>query len=296
MRRALVTGNCGFLGRHFYTRLLQEGYAVTPADIVGPLRTDALEVFHLDKRRYDLVIHCAARSPNRKAIDGKPHLVGATNLELDAALFRWAANTQPDQLVYFSSSAVYPVHLQTGSVNVPLQEEQVRAIAPVVDAPDAVYGWTKLTGERMAEHYREAGGRVLVVRPFSGYGSDQSNEFPFGAFRDRALERADPFDVWGGGQQVRDFIHVDDIVDSVMALLAADHTGPVNLCTGVGTSMLQLAKLFCELAGYEPWVRLVEDAPAGVNYRVGDSIRLRQVYQPQVSIEQGVARALERRM
>lgn len=296
MRRALVTGNCGFLGRHFYTRLLQEGYTVTGADLVGPLRTDALEVFHLDRRRYDLVIHCAAHAPNRKAIDGQPHLVGSSNLELDAALFRWAAQTQPDQLVYISSSAVYPVSLQMGSVNVPLQEDVVRATAPTLSAPDAVYGWTKLTGELMAEHYRAAGGRVLVVRPFSGYGSDQSGEFPFGAFRDRALERADPFDVWGSGEQVRDFIHVDDIVNAVLALVQTETAEPVNLATGLGTSMLQLAGLFCEAAGYDPWIRVVENAPAGVDYRVGDSIRLRSVYQPQVSIEQGVARALERRM
>lgn len=292
---ALITGHEGFLGRHLYLRLLQEGYQMTGADITGPVPTDAREVFRHDRRRYDLVVHCAAQSPHRAAIDGDPALVGATNLELDAALFGWALRTQPDRLVYLSSSAVYPVALQTGDVNLPLREEQVRATAPVIGAPDAVYGWTKLTGELMSEHYRAAGGRVTVVRPFSGYGSDQSGSFPFGAFRDRALARADPFIVWGGGQQVRDFIHVDDVVGAIVAAVASGVDGPVNLATGVGTSMAELAALFCRAAGYQPAIKLAVNEPTGVNYRVGDSVRMREFYQPQVTIERGVARAMERR-
>src|SRR5690606_7526800 len=175
------------------------------------------------------------------------------------------------------------------------REEQVRATAPVIEAPDAVYGWTKLTGELMAEHYRAAGGKVTVVRPFSGYGTDQSAEFPFGAFRDRALARADPFWVWGSGEQVRDFIHVDDVVGAIMAAVASDVDGPVNLCTGQGTSMRQLAALFCAAVGYDPVIKLAGNAPGGVNYRVGGSVRMRELYQPRVTIDRGVDRAVERR-
>lgn len=292
--RALITGHEGFLGRHLYLRLLQDGYQVTGADVVGPVPTDAREVFQHDRRRYDLVIHCAARSPHRAAIDGDPAAVGATNLELDAALFGWALRTQPARLVYLSSSAVYPVALQTGAVNVPLREDQVQATGPVIGAPDAVYGWTKLTGELMAEHYRAAGGKVTVVRPFSGYGTDQSSKFPFGAFRDRALMRADPFWVWGDGEQVRDFIHVDDLVGAIMAAVASGIDGPVNLCTGQGTSMRELAALFCAAAGYDPAIKLAGNAPGGVNYRVGDSVRMREFYRPKVTIDRGVIRAMER--
>lgn len=297
-RTALVTGHAGFLGRHFYDRLWQEGYQVTgadPADPADPGRTDALNIFRYGDKQYELVIHCAAESPNRAAIDDNPARVGAANLELDAALFGWALRTQPDHVVYFSSSAVYPVTLQTGAVNVPLREEQQQATGPVIGSPDAVYGWTKLTGELMAEHYRAAGGRVSVFRPFSGYGGDQSAEFPFGAFRDRAMAKADPFVIWGDGQQVRDFIHVDDVVSATLAAVASNVAGPVNLCTGQGVTMTGLATLFCTAAGYRPEFQMVETAPGGVNYRVGDSVRMRGFYQPQVTIDQGVARALERR-
>lgn len=295
MKTALITGHEGFVGRHLYLRLLQEGWQVTGADPAGPVPTDALDIFRHDRRRYDLVVHCAARTPHRAAIDGAPANVGAANLELDAAMFRWALRAQPDHLVYLSSSAVYPTALQTGSVNVPLREEQVVATGNTIGVPDAIYGWTKLTGEVLSEHYRAAGGQITVVRPFSGYGTDQSAEFPFGAFRDRALSRVDPFTVWGNGQQVRDFIHVDDLVGAILAAVASGVTGPVNLCTGIGTSMVELATLFCEIMGYSPQIKLATDAPAGVNFRVGDSVRMRSFYQPQISLAQGVALALERR-
>lgn len=293
--KALVTGSEGFLGRHFALRLLEQGYSVTCVDVLADVPSDALDAFRMDRTEYDLVVHCAARSPHRSAIDGQPAAVGAANLELDAALFRWALQAQPGRVLYFSSSAVYPAVLQMGPDAAPLAEERLRATDPVLDAPDAVYGWTKLTGELLAHHYRAAGGRVTVVRPFSGYGSDQSAEFPFGAFRDRARRREDPFVIWGNGQQVRDFIHVDDLVAGALAAVTRDLDEPVNLCTGIGTSMVDLARMFCDQVGYCPRFEMASDAPGGVEYRVGNPDRLRGFYQPEVDLAEGVARAVEGR-
>src|SRR6202035_3854150 len=109
------------------------------------------------------------------------------------------------------------------------------------DDPDATYGWVKLTGERIAREVQNAGVPVTVVRPFSGYGEDQDDCYPFPAMIARAARQENPFDVWGDGQQVRDFVHIDDIVRATLALVDANADGPVNLGTGVGTSMDDLA-------------------------------------------------------
>jgi nucleoside-diphosphate-sugar epimerase len=136
---------------------------------------------------------------------------------------------------------------------------------------------------------------VHVFRPFSGYGSDQSSDYPFGAFIDRALSRQDPFEVWGDGEQVRDWIHVDDIVRAVFAGIDQDFRGPVNLCTGRPMSFNELARIVTEAAGYEPAIKHLPAAPQGVRYRVGDSALMRTIYQPTVSLEEGVQRALKER-
>jgi nucleoside-diphosphate-sugar epimerase len=156
-----------------------------------------------------------------------------------------------------------------------------------------VYGWTKLVGEVLAEELRAAGVAVSVVRPFSGYGTDQSPDYPFRAFVDRALRREDPFNLWCG-DCVRDFIHVDDLVDAALAIaLDAQYRRPVNLCTGVPTSFTRLAELVCEAAGYSPQIVPDPAAPAGVAYRVGDPSEMHQFYVPRIELAGGVRRAVQ---
>ena len=179
---------------------------------------------------------------------------------------------------------------QDGRSTERLKESDLRLEFPAF--PDAIYGQVKIMGETLAEAYRAQGGTVTVVRPFSGYGEDQSAQFPFGAFRDRALAREDPFTIWGDGTQVRDWVHVDDVVGAVLAAVDQGVDGPVNLCTGVGTSMTELATLLMVASGYCPDIDYRTDAPAGVAYRVGDPARMREFYQPKVTIEEGVRRAV----
>src|SRR5690606_5900264 len=119
-----------------------------------------------------------------------------------------------------------------------------------------------------------------------------SADFPFGAFVARARRLDDPFRIWGDGEQVRDWIHIDDVVRGALAAVDGDVDGPVNLCTGVGSSMVELAQRVCAAAGYDPEFEFERRAPRGVEYRVGDPTRMREIYIPRVGLAEGVARAL----
>ena len=287
--KILITGAAGFIGRHFEAALAEDhevfGFDLNPGH--GQIPVDALDVFAGDNTHFDLVVHCAAVEPHRAAIDNTPLAVGAGNLALDAAMFSWAARTRPGRVVYLSSCAVYPARPRVAG---PMVEDDVARPQPV-HQPDT-YTWVKHTGERLASHYRSEGGVVTVVRPFSGYGSDQDVRFPFGAFVDRARHRADPFTIWGDGQQVRDWVHVDDIVGAVLAAVEQDVDGPVNIGTGKATTLNELAGMVCQQAGYSPEFEYRIDAPTGPSYRVADTTRLEEFYTPRVALEAGVARAL----
>lgn len=295
--RALVSGSAGFLGRHFVAELERRGWDVNGWDTAtGQCALVGWRYIPDRLCHVDLVVHCAAVAPHRSAIDGKALAVGAGNLELDAAMFQWAARTRPGRVIYVSSSAAYPIDLQNDFARAcDLREADIRLDRFNIGTPDAIYGWVKLTGERLAAAYRAQGGTVTVVRPFSGYGEDQSSLFPFGAFRDRARRREDPFTVWGDGTQVRDWVHVDDVVGAVLAAVDKGVDGPVNIATGVGTSMAELAAMFAAEAGYSPRFDYLNDRPAGVAYRVGDPTLLNEVYTPQVTLAEGVKRALAAR-
>lgn len=324
---ALVTGSAGFVGSHFVRRLKADGWGVVEVDIaaepvpwVGPVmvgpdpvvaKMDCRDFFRAEATRdwfvrMDLVIHCAAVVGGRATIEGQPMKV-ATDLAIDADLWQWALRTRPGRVVYFSSSAAYPTELQTWTVATSVNDMTPVYVAPPdarpltetdidlddIAHPDQTYGLAKLVGEIQAAHVRAEGVPVTVVRPFSGYGPDQDLDYPFPSFIDRATRRADPFDIWGDGGQVRDFIHIDDIVNAVMVCVEQGVDGPVNLCTGRPTSFNELADIVCSAAGYEPERQHHPDAPTGVRYRVGDPTLLHDVWRPRIPLEEGVARALD---
>jgi nucleoside-diphosphate-sugar epimerase len=292
VKTALVTGSQGFAGRHYCDVLEARGYDVAKIDIANG--DDAMEYFIYDPDvHFDLVIHCAAIVGGRAKIDGNP-LALASNLALDATMFQWALRTQPERVVYISSSAAYPVWMQTLSQAHALQESLIHPSLArgQVGVPDQLYGWAKLTGENLAWRARQEGLKVTVIRPFSGYGEDQSPDYPFRAFAERATGRQDPFDVWGNPRQCRDWIHIDDIVNATLFMCDYGIDGPVNLGTGRPCSMADLARMFSFAAGYSPQLNVLKDAPMGVEYRVADITELSKFYTPKISLEEGVRRAL----
>jgi nucleoside-diphosphate-sugar epimerase len=286
--RALLTGSGGFVGRHLHRALDERGYEITCVELRDG--DDALDFFRTNDTRFDLAIHAAAIVGGRASIDGSPLGVG-TNLALDAWYMRWLVRTGTPRAVYFSSSAAYPVALQQPGDVRRLYEEDINL--QYMEEPDATYGWAKLTGEKLATYAEAEGCRILIPRPFSGYGEDQADCYPFPAFLRRARERQDPFEIWGDGSSTRDWIHIDDLVGATLALLDADVTGPVNLGWGRATSFDELARIVCTATGYRPQLKHRTDAPQGVHHRVSDPSRMLNHYVPTITLEEGVRRALD---
>lgn len=294
--RAMITGSDGFIGRHFNEHFMSLGWETNICDTAyewGVEKMIAATEAHRVKP-YDLVVHAAAVGPNRVAIDRRPE-THIRNSLLDALVFDWVVRTGQGRLLYFSSSAIYSDDVRhpvlgggVSAMSIRFREEDGFAHEPFDD-----YGRTKRHGEIMAAAARRAGAKVTVVRPFSGYGEDQSADFPFGAFVARAKRRDDPFSIWGSPGQVRDWVHVDDIVAACMAIIESDTEEPVNICTGLGITMDRLQRLVCDAVDYDPRVESVLTAPQGVLHRVGDPTRLRRYYTPRITLEEGVRRALK---
>lgn len=293
-KRVVITGNSGFVGRHLAHHFRRQGWVVRGVDVrgMGMEPYDAIDFFRESDSDYDLLIHCAALVGGRAKIDGDPMAI-ATNLALDSWAFRWAMR-HAKRMVYFSSSAAYPVEIQSRSCPMDrLAEWMIDLDHP--RTPDATYGLAKLTGEQLAREADARGLPVHVFRPFSGYGWDQDLDYPFPSFIRRAYRREDPFVVWGDGTQTRDFIHISDIVAAVDRALHDDVRGPVNLCTGTATSFLELAAMVLRRAGCSAAVEALPDKPVGCWRRVGDPTKLHEFYTPRVMLEDGIDAAMLRR-
>jgi nucleoside-diphosphate-sugar epimerase len=283
--KILITGDAGFVGRHFRKKFESQGHQIIGVDIVNGI--DARDFFRTDNTHFDKVIHLAAVVGGRKMIEGSP-LALAVDLSIDAEMFGWALRTKPGCITYFSSSAAYPTILQEHQLLGTLREDDIDLAE--IQTPDLSYGWAKLTGEMLASHARNQGLTVHIFRPFSGYGSDQPLDYPFPSFIERARRKADPFEIWGDGQQVRDFIHIDDVVEAAEVGCWID-IKTANLCTGRATSFNELAELVCKEAGYKPIIKHLEAEPVGVMYRVGDPTLMNSFYKPKITLEEGIRKA-----
>jgi len=285
--KILITGNAGFVGRAFHRYFENQGHDVVGIDIANDLPMDARDFFRKDNTHFDKVIHLAAVVGGRKMIEGSP-LALAVDLSIDAEMFGWALRTKPGCITYFSSSAAYPTALQTHDVAKVLVESDINL--QEIATPDMTYGWAKLTGEMLASHARAQGLTVHVYRPFSGYGTDQALDYPFPSFIARGLRRANPFEIWGTGNQCRDFIHIDDVVAGAESGCLAD-IETANLGTGIATSFNDLARMVAKVAGYEPAFQNLPAEPSGVDYRVADPTLMNTFYTPTISLEEGIQRA-----
>lgn len=284
--KILITGDEGFVGRAFHRALDKKNNDVFGFDIKSGI--DARKFFAADNTYFDVVIHLAAVVGGRATIEGNP-LAVATDLAIDSDLFQWALRTRPGRIVYFSSSAAYPTMLQRARFKARLSEQDINL--EHIRTPDQTYGWSKLTGEMLAQYARDEGLKVTILRPFSGYGADQSLDYPFPSFVARAKAKASPFKIWGTGQQVRDFVHIDDVVQATFAAIL-NGVEVMNICSGRATSFIELAEMMMLSAGYLAPIETNPTAPVGVEYRVGNPRFMNMIYEPKISLEQGIAQAL----
>jgi UDP-glucose 4-epimerase len=334
----LVTGGCGFVGRHVVQHILRHEVSRSvwvvddlstgrhpeewlPGDAslkrssgrvycyqAGPAlihfaHADVRQFFseHLKNQiapypgQFSAAIHLASIVGGRSVIDGDPLLV-ATDLSIDSEMFQWARTARPDRLLYASSSAAYPVHLQGAGSTVHLKESDISFDASM-GLPDMTYGWSKLTGEYLARIAASRYGlSVSCIRPFSGYGEDQETVYPIPAIAERAARREDPLVIWGTGEQARDFVYIDDCVDVMFRAMEEIHDGlAINIGTGALTSFLEVAQMFATLAEYSPAIQPMVDKPTGVQNRCADVTLLRERFHwtPSVPLAEGFGRVLD---
>ena len=321
----LIFGGAGFVGRHYTEHFLRKGEFVNIVDNIAPLsggvhpkkwkifnpykfkkkfnfiNQDCRNFFNNKlKRKYNLVINLAAIVGGREVIENNP-LAVAEDLEIDTAFWRWVVKNKKKigHVITYSSSAAYPVYLQKRKNYRLLKESDIDFSKNYLGKPDLSYGWAKLNNEYLASlAFQKHGIKNTIFRPFSGYGSDQDLNYPFPSIVKRAMSHKSKknFIVWGSGNQMRDFIHIKDVIRGSLLITKKVKNGKsVNLSSGKFLSFISLSKKILKVLGKKN-LKVIGNStkPEGVFARGGSRL-LQEKYgfEPKVSIEQGIKWAIE---
>ena len=312
----LVTGGASFIGSHLVDRLIGEGAAVRVADDMssGSLdnigaHLDQLELLEGDLRDREfareavrdckVVFHLAAAHGGRGFIDSHPADC-ASNLVLDGIVFDEAWRAGVERVCFASSACVYPVQRQAASATgdtVLLREEWADPFLPGGAASDGEYGWAKLMGEMaLSAYWKQHGLKSVSCRLFTAYGERENETHAVVALIAKAFIKQDPFEIWGDGQQDRNFTYVGDIVEGMLrAAERVTDASAVNIGTSEHIRLVELAKLIFAETGFFPDIRYELSKPVGVYSRAADLERTRSLldWEPNTSLTEGLRRTIK---
>lgn len=303
-KNVLVTGGHGLIGSHLVPMLEVAGARVTVADIRGAqsAETSCANFFQIDLRdRHSCVHVCEGQDIvfNLVGIKGSP-VATATRpasflvptLQFSLNMMEAAREAGVKWYMYTSSVGVY------GPAEI-FHEDQVWENKP--STHDKFAGWAKRIGEMQAEAYRIEYGwdSVSIVRPANVYGpydnfSDES-AMVIPSLIKRVCSGENPLKAWGDGSPIRDFVHARDVARGMMLIVEKGVREPVNLGSGSGVSIRDLAETIASFAPNGP-VSVEWDAskPNGDKCRLMNMERAASYgFHPEILLKDGIRETVD---
>jgi UDP-glucose 4-epimerase len=289
MTRILVTGSEGLIGKSISSCLSKDGYSIIGFDIASRESEDIRDSKKLEAtaESCDGIIHLAAVSRvvwghRNPVLCNEVNVTGTQNV-LEAAI----KSSRKPWVVFASSREVYGQ----------------QAAFPVKESADLlpmnVYAESKVQGEKLLQQYRERGLRAAVVRLSNVYGrtNDHADRvipaFCRASLTNEALRVE-------GVNHVFDFMHLDDVTLGLFEIIkkleanCAD-LSPIQLTSGVGTTLLELAKICIELAGNAASYIEKPSRSYDVNKFYGDPTKAKNIlnWEAKVSLQEGIKKLME---
>jgi GDP-L-fucose synthase len=272
--RIFVAGGRTMIGSAIVRRLEAEGLLPIGADEEPDHRDPAAVEAFLGGRRPEYVFVAAGETAGIAGNTARPADLMTDNLLAAANLIPAAARHGIARLVYVASSCIYPKHAPH-----PLQASSLWS-GPV-EPTSAAYATAKLAGVVLCDAFRRQHAKpyiAAIAADAYGPGDDFSaeNAHVVGALIrrfDQAARAGAPFvEVWGSGAPRREFIYVDDLADAcVFAMNKYEGSDPINLGTGIDTSIADLAAEVARVVGFRGEIRFDRSRPDGMPFKGLDS-------------------------
>ncbi len=292
--RVLITGGLGFIGSHLTRALAKEGFEVVVFDntsrglighvadvrdeidvVVGDIRDEHL----VDKAvsKADVVIHLAALTDVRESIE-RPDLYFEVNVRGTYNVVK--SCRRAFKVIFASSCAVYgePIRL-------PISEDH-----PL--NPKSPYAASKIAGEAYVMTFASLYGyKPVIFRLFNVYGPRQSKGYAgvIAEFIRRALSGG-PLVIYGDGEQTRDFIFIDDVVNAFKNAIMREVEGVFNIGSGRGVKIVELANIVIRVLGVKTDVIYAPPRIGEIRHSTADISKAKALlgFEPRVGLEEGI--------
>lgn len=288
LSRVLVTGGAGFVGRRVVRALLGQGHEVTSADkhefpdervhsVVGDLCDPAVVAAAVSEGT-NVIVHLAAITSVLRSMED-PVATYKLNVEATANLLEHARQRGVGTFLLASTNAV------TGDVGSATITEQIplRPLTP--------YGATKAAGEMLLAAYVGSYGMTGAALRFSNvYGPGMEAKDSFIPRLMRAARDGKGVQVYGDGTQLRDLVHVDDIVAGLLLAWRTGHNGPLILGSGESVTVNDILAAARAVTGADIPVEHIPPKPGEMPAVIVDISAARALgYEPGHDLKAGIA-------
>lgn len=306
-KNILITGAAGIAGQSAVKRLLDEGAFVRASVYKNKkfnIEHKNLEVIKYDFMEHDqcmqaikdmdICLNFAAYIKGSKGHSDPNNFLDYVryNLNLSINMFDVAVKSKIDRFGFVGSSTMYP------DVSHPVSEDEGFDGEPHVAYRGV--GWLKRYCEQVIQYYQSISNvKFAVTRTSSIYGPNDKfdeNGHVIPMLINKAESRMNPFEVWGDGTQIRDYVYVDDVVDGLLTVLEkSPNARPYNICYGKGTTVNELVSLITKNYGYEPDIKYDLSKPTMIPTRLLDGSRAKAElgWQSKISLQDGIKKTID---
>ena len=283
-KKILVTGGLGFIGSHIVDELIEENEVIVvdnkSAGKVENLKYpqhENLEIIEKDLNDVDLekllngidyIFHLAAMASVPLSIEN-PIKCNEVNIDATVKLLVAAKNNNVKKVVFSSSSAVYG-----NNTHMPLKESEI--VCPI-----SPYGASKAICEIYLKTFYESYGlNYNALRYFNVFGPKQDKNSQYASvipnFISTLLEGGQP-EIYGDGEQTRDFVFVKDVVGANIAAAESDYNGIVNVASGEKITINELYKIVTDTLNYDVEAKYLPERKGDIKHSLADVSKMAKI-------------------